>query len=243
MTYEDGIEATPVASHALGKNCTLSQQAIHPNRNKVPLESTIKKNKYGARPMSSEEHASEEATEGSEAKPVGGKKKLIIIIVGVVVLLAGAGAGAYFMGLFGGKAKEKAETAETKEGEHGSEEAAKEGEHGGKEGEHGAAGPATPVFYDLPEFLVNLNSTGKNVSFLKMRIAVELEKQEDVPKFEAYMPRTTDAINGYLRELRATDLSGSAGMARLKEELLLRLNKSSESVKVRNVYVKQILVQ
>lgn len=171
--------------------------------------------------------------EGEAPAKVGGKKKLIIIIVAALLLLLGIGAGLYFAGIVGGH--KKAEEGET--GEAPAE---------GAKDEHGEAKgpPGQPVFYELPEFIVNLNSgTGKNVSFLKMKVAIELEKAEDVAKVEALMPRVTDSFNTYLRELRASDLSGSAGMVRLKEELLLRLNKSLDGIPVRNVYIKQILVQ
>ena len=38
------------------------------------------------------------------------------------------------------------------------------------------------------------------------------------------MPRITDMFQTYLRELRSTDLNGSVGMFRLKEELTRRVN-------------------
>ncbi len=182
--------------------------------------------------MSDEAEEAETALESP--KKVGGKKKLIIIVAGVLVLLLGVGAALYFTGIIPGKAK----TEEGASAENHAE--AAKGEHG----EEAKGPPGQPIFYELPEFLVNLNSgSGKSVSFLKMKVAIELDKAEDVAKVEAMLPRVSDSFNTYLRELRASDLSGSAGMVRLKEELLLRLNKSLEGVTVRNVYVKQILVQ
>jgi flagellar FliL protein len=52
-----------------------------------------------------------------------------------------------------------------------------------------------------------------------------------------------DAVNTYLRELRASDLSGSAGIQRLREELLIRANKSLAPVKINDVLFKEIVVQ
>ena len=40
------------------------------------------------------------------------------------------------------------------------------------------------------------------------------------------MPRVMDAFQTYLRELRPSDLDGSAGLYRLKEELTRRVNAS-----------------
>ena len=100
-----------------------------------------------------------------------------------------------------------------------------------------------PVFYTLPDFLINLNTGSKASSFLKTTVILEVAKQEDVPVIEANLPRLVDGINTYLRELRASDLSGSAGIQRLREELLLRCNKSLAPVKINDVLFKEIVVQ
>ncbi|MDE3038173.1 MAG: flagellar basal body-associated FliL family protein [Pseudomonadota bacterium] len=160
-----------------------------------------------------------EAAEGEGAAPKKSKKKIIILgVVALVVVLAG-GAGAYFA--FFAKHQEKA---------------AAELDASGKPIEK-------PVYYTLPEFLINLNAGGKQTSFLKTTVILELSKQEEVPMVEANMPRLLDAINTYLRELRASDLAGSAGIQRLREELMLRANKALSPVKVNDVLFKEIIIQ
>ena len=47
----------------------------------------------------------------------------------------------------------------------------------------------------------------------------------------------------YLRELRSSDLDGSAGIFRLKEELLRRVNIEVHPNKIRRVLFKEIIVQ
>ena len=168
-------------------------------------------------PAEGEALAIEGASEGKNKK-----KKMIIIIAAVLVLLIGGGAGAYFMGLFGGEKHEA-------EGEHA---------EGKKEGEH-----AGPVYFNLPEFLVNLNSGGKQASFLKATVVIELGSPEDQKAVEANLPRILDVFNTYLREMRPADLVGSAGIFRLREELLTRINKTVAPVKVNDVLFKEILVQ
>lgn len=162
-----------------------------------------------------------------------GKKKLIFIILGVVLLVGGA-AGAYFMGMFGGK-KADTEHAESTEGEHGEK---AEGGHGEK-----AAAEAKITYYDMPEFLVNLSSATNQTSFVKMKITLELATEEDVKVAQAKLPVLQDHFNTYLRDLRSSDLSGSAGMYRLREELLARANKSLAPTKVNNILFREILVQ
>lgn len=160
--------------------------------------------------------------EGAPKKKKLGKKKLIIIVA-VVLLLAGGGAGAYFSGLLGGGHEE-----------------------GGGESASDAtvvAVPGQPVYYSLPELLVNLGSGGKQASFLKMTVALELGAAEDVQTVEANLPKILDNFNTYLRELRTSDLSGSAGLYRLREELLVRLNKTLTPIKVVDIHFKEIIVQ
>jgi flagellar FliL protein len=57
------------------------------------------------------------------------------------------------------------------------------------------------------------------------------------------MPRIIDSAQVFLRELRLDDLQGSAGMLRLREELMRRINAAVSPVEVRDVLFKEIIVQ
>lgn len=99
------------------------------------------------------------------------------------------------------------------------------------------------VFYELPELLVNLNSGGKKGAFLRLKVALELESQEAIERLEQVLPRVIDNFQVYLRELRIEDLKGSAGLFRLKEELLIRVNAAVKPLHVRDVLFKEMIVQ
>ena len=161
-----------------------------------------------------------EGAEGEAEAKTGGKKKLIMIAGGAVGLLLVAGAGLYFTGMLDSLlGKKPAAVAE-------------------------APPPKPLVFFDLPDFLVNLNSNGvKKASFLKLSVSLELEKQEDTARLQAVMPRIVDNFQIYLRELRVDDLRGSGGIYRLREELLARVNAAVAPVKVNDVLFKEMLVQ
>ncbi|MBF0093911.1 MAG: flagellar basal body-associated FliL family protein [Alphaproteobacteria bacterium] len=153
------------------------------------------------------------------------KKKLVMIALAVVFLLVSLG-GAFFMGLmdplfalFGGGEKQ----------DHGEQMAE---EHGGP-----------PVFLDLPEMLVNLNSTGRKKVFLKIRVKVEISNIAAQPMIEELTPRIVDNFQVYLRELRLEDLQGASGMYRLREELLNRVNTAIKPAKVNDVLFQEMLVQ
>ncbi|MGO1117844.1 flagellar basal body-associated FliL family protein [Rhodovibrionaceae bacterium A322] len=168
-----------------------------------------------------------------EAQPKKGGlsgKKLILFIVLPLLLIGGGGAGAYFSGaldsLLGAE-----ETVEAAEGEEGEE----------ADGE--PDGPVTVLFYDLPDMLVNLNTTGRKASFLKLSVSLEVGSEADRAALEQLQPRIVDNFQVYLRELRIEDLRGSAGLQRLREELLLRVNAATYPTEIRDVLFKQMLVQ
>lgn len=157
-----------------------------------------------------------------EVEDGGGKKKKLILFggIGLVVLIA-AGAGAYFFLMGDSQPMLPAPGAEP-----------------GVEVE--AQKPV--VFYDLPEMTVNLATEGRT-TYLKVRIALEVEDRAMIEQIQPFLPRILDAFQIYLRELRPADLEGSAGLFRLKEELLRRINLSVYPARVEGVLFKEILVQ
>lgn len=166
----------------------------------------------------------EEEAEGGSAEPAKGGPLAILAKlkanpimlggIGVAVLLL-IGGGAYaFLGM----------------GKHTAEEEV-------------AHAPKPAVFFNLPDITVNLNTADKRSSFMKLSIALELGEKTTDHEIEPFMPRILDAFQVYLREVRPTDLEGSAGMFRLKEELERRINIAIYPARVEAVLFKQILVQ
>jgi flagellar FliL protein len=90
---------------------------------------------------------------------------------------------------------------------------------------------------------VNLNSEGGDESFMRLTIALEVEDQKMMTTIQPKMAKVIDAFQVYLRELRRSDLEGSAGIYRLKEELLRRVNLAIAPASVESVLFKEILVQ
>jgi flagellar protein FliL len=105
--------------------------------------------------------------------------------------------------------------------------------------------PGKPVvFVDLPEVLVNLSNTGsERTQYLKVKIVLELADQTMIAQIQPVMPRVMDAFQTYLRELRPSDLDGSAGLYRLKEELTRRVNAAIAPSRINAVLFKEIVVQ
>ncbi len=166
-----------------------------------------------------EDDVDAEDGESESAKKKFSGKKIVLFFVLPVFLLVGTGAGLMLGGVFGG----------------GEEEA---------QGQAAAAvPPVDAVFFDLPEMLVNLNTSGRRPVFLKMQVSLEVANEGDIPRLRSLSPRSIDNFQVYLRELRIEDLRGSAGIYRLREELLARVNAAVRPAKVKDVLFKEMLVQ
>ncbi|MGV8833059.1 MAG: flagellar basal body-associated FliL family protein [Devosia sp.] len=165
--------------------------------------------------------ADAEIEEGATAKK--GIPKLFIIIgaAAVVVLLGGAAA---FFFLSSGTAE--AEHGDTVTDAHG-----------------GVIDAAHTFIFNLPPMVINLNDEGDGAAFMKLTVALEVANEEMMVEIQPRMAKVIDAFQVYLRELRRSDLEGSAGIYRLKEELLRRVNVAIYPSRVESVLFKEILVQ
>ncbi len=161
----------------------------------------------------------EPGAEGEEGEASGGKKKLFIMIgAGVAVLLVLGGAAAFFMGVFSPKPAHPEAAAH-------------------------AEPVKTTLYVDLPDMTVNLSSVDQRAAYLKVKVSLEVSDKATVDKITPVLPRVLDAFQVYLRELRVSDLDGSAGLYRVKEELQRRINTAIAPAKVDAVLFKEILVQ
>jgi flagellar FliL protein len=150
-----------------------------------------------------------------------GKKFLLIAGAGALVLLLGLGAGAYFFFFSGSSDAHKVKVA------------------------GGPAPLVTPqvAFFDMPDIVVNIQTADGTPAYLKLSVSLELDAADEKPGLQALMPRIVDQFQSYLRELRVDDLRGSAGVMRLKEELLRRINVAAAPFSVRDVLLKEMIVQ
>lgn len=193
--------------------------------------------------------AAEEDFEGDEPEfeNAGGgggssKKKLLLLIVLPLVLVLGGAAAAYFTGLADPLLAMFHKEAPAEEG--ATAEAGHEAPAKAAEGEHAAAAPGTAaVMYALPEMLVNINTAGRAKNFLKIKVSLELNNEADINRVENVLPRIVDNFQVYLRELRLEDLQGAAGVYRLREELLNRVNAAVRPAQVKDVLFQEMIVQ
>jgi flagellar FliL protein len=112
---------------------------------------------------------------------------------------------------------------------------------GSHEKEH--AGPPKALFYDLPEMTVNLAASPERPQYLRVRITLEVDDPKVIDAVRPVMPRVIDTFQTHIRELRVTDLEGSAGLFRLREELTRRVNLAIAPAHIRAVLFREIVVQ
>ena len=161
-----------------------------------------------------------EAEGGDVTTDKKGVPKLFIIVgaAALVVLLGGAGLFVYLSSQGGAAESHEADAT--------------------------AAGPAQTFIFNLPTMTVNLNSDGAgDKAFMKLTVALEVANEATMVEIQTRLAKVIDAFQVYLRELRKSDLEGSAGIYRLKEELLRRVNVAIYPSRVESVLFKEILVQ
>jgi len=165
--------------------------------------------------MADNEQAEGSAETSEVAAQPKSKFKLIVMIVAALFVL-GAGAATWFLFF----------------------------RHPADEVHAEAPPPKPPVFVEVPDMMVNLvTGPGERVQYLKVKVVLEVKEERQVEEIKPTMPRVTDIFQTYLRELRSSDLTGSAGLFRLKEELTRRVNAAVAPTKVSAVLFKEIMVQ
>jgi flagellar protein FliL len=162
------------------------------------------------------DNEAEGATEATEAPAPKGKLKMMLAVVVVLAIAGGSATWFFFM-------------------RHHSEE---------MHAEAAAPPPKPPAYVEVPDMLVNLiGLPGERVQYLKAKIVLEVKEEKQAEAIKPSLPRVTDIFQTYLRELRPSDLNGSAGLFRLKEDLTRRVNAAVAPNQVSAVLFKEVVIQ
>lgn len=137
-----------------------------------------------------------------QARP---KSFRIGLIMSIVLAVAGGAGGFYAVrsGLLPGTSKGGDSRAEGPRG-------------AGLEGSASA-----PTYVNMEPIIISLNDDG-NARHLKFRAELEV-KPSHQQEVEQVMPRIIDVLNGYLRALKASDLSDPMALTRLRAQMLRRV--------------------
>jgi flagellar FliL protein len=159
----------------------------------------------------------DEGVEGEEGAASPKSKLKLIIIAATAIVVIAAGVAGYFVFL---RAKPAAEE------------------------KHAAPAAKPPVFMDVPEVMVNLSQMqGERTQYLKIKVVLEVKEQPVAEQIKPSLPRVVDTFQTFMRELRPSDLNGSSGLYRLKEELTRRVNVAVAPAQVNAVLFKEVVIQ
>jgi flagellar protein FliL len=162
------------------------------------------------------DNGAEGAAEATEAPASKGKLKMIVAVVAVLAIAGGAATWFFFL-------------------RHHNDE---------MHAEAVAPPPKPPSYVEVPDMLVNLiGLPGERVQYLKVKIVLEVKEEKQAEAIKPSLPRVTDIFQTYLRELRPSDLNGSAGLFRLKEDLTRRVNAAVSPNQVSAVLFKEVVIQ
>lgn len=162
--------------------------------------------------------AAETETDETEETPKkkGGK---LFLIIGLVLLLAGGGGGffAVYSGMILGHEPDTAEAAPEPRG----------------------AGPDV-AFVPLDPLVVTLGQNGRN-SYLRFTAELEVERRFE-SEVSHLRPRVLDVLNGYLRAVQAQDIEAPAALARLRSQMLHRVQIVTGEGRVRDLLVTEFVL-
>jgi flagellar FliL protein len=99
------------------------------------------------------------------------------------------------------------------------------------------------LFYDIPDMTVNLSASPDRPQYLRVKVTLEVDNAHVIDALKPVMPRVIDTFQTHLRELRVTDLEGSAGLFRLRDELTRRVNLAIAPNRIRAVLFRELVVQ
>ncbi len=157
------------------------------------------------------------ATGGSKMVPalVGVNSVLVAVLVAMQLLRGGAGGGA---------------------ASHDTKEAAA-GEKG-----HGPASAVPGPTQKLADFVVHLRDPDTD-RFARVSFELEVATEEDKAKLAAFTPRIRDAFIAYLSDRTLEEMRGSEAIRRTKAALEAQLPDLAPNVKIRALYVTDLVIQ
>lgn len=186
----------------------------------------------------------------SSAEDKGSKKKLsrkMVRIILIVLLAFGGVTGGLvasigITGLTGLLSSEKTPESDAEKSEH----EATDGESGSEEVNAENRIDETTGVLSFDGVVVNIVSTSENgrqrSKFLKTSISViyDIEDESKIRSKELFLK---DSFQDFLRQLDENEIIGTAGLIRLKSELLKRAKAVTESEKIKEILISELIVQ
>jgi flagellar FliL protein len=117
------------------------------------------------------------------------------------------------------------------------------GEHGGEQSAEAEGEEGKPTYVEVPPMVINLRSADGQQRFLKLRFVLVPAEGTAKEEVQDRLPLILDSFQPFLRELRPEDLSGSAAVFRLKEEMLIRAGEAFGRGRIRDILIQDLIQQ
>jgi flagellar FliL protein len=96
--------------------------------------------------------------------------------------------------------------------------------------------------YNMEPFLVNLADQGRP-RYLKIKMSIESQEMKVNEEYEKRLPQLRDTILTVLSSKSYGEISDSEGKKRLREEIIVKLNRLLRGFQVRTVYFTEFMIQ
>lgn len=171
--------------------------------------------------MAEDEIARDDIPEDGEA-PEPKKKSKLPLILGVVLALAGGGGGFFVMssGMLGGGSDDPAMAEESHDEQ--------------------SVNPLPDVaFVELSPMVISIGQTGAEHLRFMAQLEVPSAYRDEV---EGILPRIIDVLNSYLRAVDVEELADRAALARLRAQMLRRVQIVTGKGRVRDLLIMEFVV-
>jgi flagellar basal body-associated protein FliL len=102
---------------------------------------------------------------------------------------------------------------------------------------------STDAFLSLKPFIVNLNSNDTTPHFISLSIDLQLKDKNHIPIINSKMFIIRDVIEAYLRKFSYKDLQGDAGIDRLRQGIISKIDEIIDPYHVKDLLFQNLLVQ
>jgi len=96
--------------------------------------------------------------------------------------------------------------------------------------------------YNMEPFVVNLADQGRP-RYLKVRMSIESQQMKVNEEYEKRLPQLRDTILTVLSNKTFGEISDSEGKKKLREEIILKLNRLLWGFQVKTVYFTEFIIQ
>ena len=99
------------------------------------------------------------------------------------------------------------------------------------------------TYLPIPELTINLKKTSSRSRTLTASFVLALENENVRKNVNHFIPMIQDQFHTFLREMDVSDLEGMAGIERVSQEMLIRINRVVAPFSVKDVLVQKFYIR